>query len=113
ILWLDTKGEITEEKAEEFKDLVYGALDLQRDLRLIVLGVGATLLIPGAVATNTQMIKRQTIKAQGKKLTSKKLAPKKKRKFLNLKISKEPIQKSTPNSTKKTVLKPKRQVKKR
>ena len=113
VLWLDSKGEITEEKAEEFKDLVYGALDMQRDLRLIVLGVGATLLYPGAKATNTQVVKHQVIKTQRKKFASKKLASKKKSKFLNLKLSKETIQQSPKHRpTKKTILKPKKQVKK-
>jgi hypothetical protein len=87
-------------------------------MRLIVLAVGATLLFPGAKATNTQIVKRQTLRAQGKKLTSKKLsskkfASKKKIKFPNLKILKEPIQDSSkPKPTKKTILKPKKQVKK-
>jgi hypothetical protein len=81
ILWLDSNGKITEEKAKEFKDLVYGALDLQRDLRLIVLAVGTALIFPGAQVTTNQTIKRRTVKSQ-KTL----LVPKKKRKLLNSKI---------------------------
>lgn len=64
ILWLEQSGEITEELAEEFKKLVYGALDLQQNLTFMVLGAGAALCVPGAIVSNTQKKKRRNQKVK-------------------------------------------------
>jgi lysosome membrane protein 2 len=62
ILWFEDRSEITEELAEEFKDLVYGALDLQQNLNFLTLGAAAIFGVPGAIFTTTQAIKRRKMK---------------------------------------------------
>jgi hypothetical protein len=64
ILWFEDRSEITKELAEEFKDLVYGALDLRQNLNFLTLGAGAALGVPGAIFTTTQAIKRKKLKAR-------------------------------------------------
>ena len=64
IVWFEDRSEITEELAEDFKDLVYGALDLQQNLNLLTLGAAAAFGVPGAIFTTTQAIKRKKLKAR-------------------------------------------------
>ena len=51
--------------AKEFKDLVYGTLELKDSLPLWGLGIGACLIIPGAGLSSSQVKKRRKYK-QGK-----------------------------------------------
>ncbi|MFX0180497.1 MAG: hypothetical protein ACFE78_09910 [Candidatus Hodarchaeota archaeon] len=72
ILWLEFGGQIPENLANEFKNLVYSAQDLSLILYQGCLGVGAALIIPGMIFTTTQNRKRLVIKnqklAQGKNI---------------------------------------------
>jgi len=65
ILWFEQSGEIPEDMAEDFKDLVYGALELKENLPLWGLGIGACLVVPGAGLSSSQVKKRRRYK-QGK-----------------------------------------------
>ncbi|MFX0017266.1 MAG: hypothetical protein ACFFBT_07600 [Promethearchaeota archaeon] len=71
ILWLEFGGQITENLANKFKNLVYTAQDLSVILYQGCIGVGAALIIPGMIFTTTQNRKRLIMKkqkpAQGKK----------------------------------------------
>ena len=62
IVWFEERSEITEELAEDFKNLVYGALDLQQNLNLLTLGAAAAFGVPGAIFTTTQAVKRKKLK---------------------------------------------------
>ena len=77
ILWFEFAGEIPEYLAEEFKGLVYWALDLKEKLPLACLGLGAALCIPGAAITANQEIKRRKYKKGGltKRISDKLFAP--------------------------------------
>ena len=63
IVWVEEGGEITEELADEFKDLVYGAMELKETVPLMCLGIGAALCIPGVLVNTTQSVKRENFKA--------------------------------------------------
>ncbi|MFX1420588.1 MAG: hypothetical protein ACFE9N_16955, partial [Promethearchaeota archaeon] len=65
ILWLEFGGQITEDLANSFKQLVYGTQMLSATLFQSTIGIGATLIIPGLIFTTTQnrkRIKDKTIK---------------------------------------------------
>ena len=62
ILWMEFSGEITEELAEQFKELVYGAMELKETVPLVGLAAGTALCVPGAALTTSQTIKRRKIK---------------------------------------------------
>ena len=64
ILWLEFGGQITENLANKFKNLVYTAQDLSTILYQGCIGVGAALIIPGMIFTTTQNRKRLIIKKQ-------------------------------------------------
>jgi len=64
ILWLEFGGQITENLANKFKNLVYAAQDLGAILYQGCIGVGAALIIPGMILTTTQNRKRLTMKRQ-------------------------------------------------
>ena len=104
LVWFEEDTEITEELAEQFKDLVYGALDLQQNLTFLVLGVGAALAIPGALVTTTQAVKRR--KAKG-------ITSKKKGKLLKSKVSETSTAQAENSSNLDEVLKSKNRRKKR
>ncbi|MFX1408261.1 MAG: hypothetical protein ACFFBW_15025 [Promethearchaeota archaeon] len=76
ILWMEVSGEITEELAERFKELVYGAMELKETVPLVGLAAGAALCVPGAALTTSQTTKRRKIKkarlAKGDKLAQQK-----------------------------------------
>ena len=74
ILWLEFGGQITEELAKSFKELVYGTQNLSETLFQVILGVGATLIVPGAIFTTTQNRKRIYVKKD--KLTQSMKSPK-------------------------------------
>ena len=77
IVWVEEGGEITEELAEEFKDLVYGAMELKETVPLVCLGIGAALCIPGVLVNTTQSVKRENytaVMAKRKKLGTQKKA---------------------------------------
>lgn len=59
IVWLEQKGEITEELAKDFRDLVYGALDLQQNLTYAVIGIGAAICAPAAMMAHSQVVKKK------------------------------------------------------
>ncbi|MFX1399509.1 MAG: hypothetical protein ACFFAS_20985 [Promethearchaeota archaeon] len=65
IVWFEFTGEITEDLAEEFKNLVYWALDLKEKVPLYCLGLGAALYIPGAAITTRQIYKKRKLKKAG------------------------------------------------
>ena len=64
IAWFEDRSEITEELAEDFKDGVYSALDLQQNINLLTLGAAAAFGVPGAIFTTTQVIKRKKLKGR-------------------------------------------------
>ncbi|MFX1322211.1 MAG: hypothetical protein ACFFAQ_11265 [Promethearchaeota archaeon] len=64
ILWLEFGGQITENLANKFKNLVYTAQNLSENLFYSCIGIGATLIIPGAIFTTTQNRKRLNVKKQ-------------------------------------------------
>ncbi|TFG06376.1 MAG: hypothetical protein EU539_07810 [Promethearchaeota archaeon] len=64
ITWYEQSGEIPEELAEEFKDLVYGALDLKEDIFMWTLGIGACLAAPGLGLSTSQIHKKRTYKKE-------------------------------------------------
>ncbi|MFX1408260.1 MAG: hypothetical protein ACFFBW_15020 [Promethearchaeota archaeon] len=65
IYWCEDSGEISEDLAETFKELVYGAIELKETVPLMGLAAGAALCIPGAALTTSQTIKRRKIKKAG------------------------------------------------
>ena len=62
ILWFEQEGEVTEELADQFKDMLGEALELRDSLPLWGLGIGACLAIPGAMLNTKQTIKRRKVK---------------------------------------------------
>ena len=76
IFWMEDSGEIPEDLAEKFKDLVYGALELKEQVPLICLAVGACLAVPGVSLLTSQTEKRRHFKDKGLPRKDK-LSPKK------------------------------------
>jgi len=76
IFWMEDSGEIPEDLAEKFKDLVYGALELKEQVPLICLAVGACLAVPGVSLLTSQTEKRRHFKDKVLPRTDK-LSPKK------------------------------------
>ena len=74
ILWYEQGGEIPEDLADIFKDLIYGALELKENVPLACIGIGAAICIPGVIIASAQAVKGQKLE----KLTNekKKLPPK-------------------------------------
>jgi hypothetical protein len=64
ILWVEKEAEITEEKAEEFKDSLYGALDLRSSLIPALIGGGSIITFVGAMFSQTQVKKHRLIVVQ-------------------------------------------------
>ncbi|MFX0042727.1 MAG: hypothetical protein ACFE8L_07430 [Candidatus Hodarchaeota archaeon] len=64
ILWLEYGGQITENLANKFKNLVYTAQDLSEFLFYGCISIGATLVIPGVIFTTTQNRKRLNVKRE-------------------------------------------------
>jgi hypothetical protein len=62
IFWMEDRGEIPEDLAEEFKELVYGALKLKEQIPLVCLAVGACLAAPGVSLLTSQTEKRRRFK---------------------------------------------------
>ncbi|MFX1411294.1 MAG: hypothetical protein ACFFA6_13170, partial [Promethearchaeota archaeon] len=57
-------GQITENLANKFKNLVYTAQNLSENLFYGCISIGATLIIPGVIFTTTQNRKRLNVKKQ-------------------------------------------------
>jgi len=74
ILWVQESGEIPKDLAEEFVDVVYGALELKESLPLICIGIGAALFVPGAAVSTTQSVKRKKSKISNDLTKNKALA---------------------------------------
>ncbi|MFX0069604.1 MAG: hypothetical protein ACFFAO_00725 [Candidatus Hermodarchaeota archaeon] len=64
IVWYEQSGEIPEDLAEEFKELVYGALDLKENIVLGCLGIAACLAAPGLGFSTSQVNKRHKFKKE-------------------------------------------------
>ncbi|MFX1297931.1 MAG: hypothetical protein ACFFD2_24170 [Promethearchaeota archaeon] len=59
VVWFEEYGEIPEDLAEEFKDVLYSAIELKETVPIMFLGIGAALCVPGAVLIITQIVKRR------------------------------------------------------
>lgn len=71
ILWYSEESEIPKDLAEEFKELVYGTLELKESVPIWFLGIGAGVCIPGAALTTSQIIKRRKFKRETRAVDSK------------------------------------------
>jgi len=68
ILWVERAAEITKEKAEEFKEKLYGALELRKNLIPALIGIGAVMGVAGVLFSTSQSEKRRKINAKHKKI---------------------------------------------
>ena len=64
ILWVEKEAEIPEEKAEEFKESLYKALELRRTLVPAIAGLGSLMTVIGAMFSYTEAVKRRKAKVQ-------------------------------------------------
>ena len=62
VVWFEVGGEIPEDLAEDFKELVYGAIELREMIPMIFLGTGIGLCVPGAILLTVQIATREGLK---------------------------------------------------
>jgi len=62
LLWMEDSAEVTEELAEKFKELVYGAMELKEQVPVVALVAGTCLAVPGAGVKTTQTQRKRYFK---------------------------------------------------